>query len=135
MEGYPKLLAIGIMLPFDDFPPRRIYLIEDETCFIGYARGVDDKICEGYPLLLKISTMDVAALRWCKVAFPPKGNENVDELYKEIYHIIQDDRRMNYTGEYMGIIRNKYKKDTCIVNLSDPLNPVTDDEKEAVKYY
>lgn len=42
---------------------------------------------------------------------------------------------MDYVGEYMGIIKDsKYrKKERWITKISDPENPVTDEEK-AIKY-
>jgi len=91
------------------------------------------------PPTLKISTGIGGASRWCTVAFPPKGDENVEELYKEIHDIILEDSIMDYAGEYNGIViettRGFQEKDNYPINISDPQNLVTDEEKEAFKYY
>ena len=128
METYPKLLAIGIM------PPHKIYLIEDENCFIGYAKGLKDENRTDPPVL-KISSGSIPATRWCIASFPPKGDENVDELYREIHDIIIDDKIMDYAHQYNCIIKDKFKKDTYMPKISDPKNLVTNEEKEAFKYY
>ena len=129
MKTYPKLIAIGII------PPYKIYLIEDENCFIGYAKGLTDENRTQVPPVLKISTSIVGALRWCIAVFPPKQNDNADELYREIYHIIQEDKTMNYANEYNGIIKDKLEKDTYFPKVTDPQNLITNEEKEAFKYY
>ena len=138
MKEYPKLVAIGMMPyreKYDDIECKyhKIYLIEDEHCFIGYARGLkDDK--SKIPPALKMSNEDGVALRWCNAAFPPKGNENVKQLYDEIRRIIKNDTFMYYSIEYDDLIKYNKPKEAWIP-YSDPNNLTTDSEKRAFKYY
>ena len=141
MKEYPKLVAIGIILPNPSRQPgtHRVYLIEDEHCFIGYARGIPDKN-DDYPPLLKISSWDAGALRWCQEAFPPKGDEDVETLYEEVMGIMKKDDELDYFESkhyllcYNGIIDDKEQKESG-VHHANPKNLITDSEKEAFKYY
>ena len=139
MKEYPKLVAIG-MMPYRsdsaEWKYHRIYLIEDEHCFIGYARGLkdDENIRSKLPPVLKMGKDDIVALRWCNVAFPPKGDENIEQLYNEIHNIIKNDTFMHYAIEYDDLVKDNHAKKIFGGNVN-PNNLITDSEKEAFKYY
>ena len=131
MKEYPKLVAILIALQSNSAV--KIYAIEDENCFIGYAKGVDNEKC-GIPLLY-FHHFDAALGRWGNIwGFPPKGDEDVDALYKEIHDIMENDNRHDYKMGYEDFVEHKYEK-TRGGHISDPNNLQTDGEKEAFKYY
>jgi len=93
----------------------------------------NEKFCN--PPLLYFHHFDAALGRWPLIwGFPPKGDEDVDALYKEIQDIIKNDKKHNYKKAYRDIVEEKMEK-TRGGHISDPNNLQTDGEKEAFKYY
>jgi hypothetical protein len=91
---YPKLLAIGwdrVMKSTqeDEEKGTLIYLLEDEEMFYGYAQN------PRYIMRVKPGHTDTIALRWCKGLILPKGDEDIDKLYREAMEIINNDERLS----------------------------------------
>jgi len=133
MEKYPKLIGIGITLPSRhpepcvNTPPYKTYLLEDEHCYVGHTPDSEDNWC--FPWGMRPSKCDAVALRHCHVLFPPKGDENVDNLYLNAMNY-----KNGWATHYKGVLKRKGEKERWC-RMSDPNNLQTDLEKEAIRYY
>jgi hypothetical protein len=95
---YPKLLAIGWLRVMhgtreDEEKGTLVYLLEDEEMFYGYTQNPK------YYRFVKPSHNALLALRWCQGVIFPKGDEDVDELYREVMEIISNSDDIQFSNQ------------------------------------